>query len=141
MVGHGAKIKQNPGRLVMVGLWSIVFQLTVIAVNYCILQALHITTLTGWDLVYVIPVISVVSMLPVGINGYGLREGAYVVLLGLYQIPASTAFSASLLFVFLVSLCSLYGGYTWHNHFNKGENADGKVPSITNSPESDEVWE
>lgn len=141
MVRHGAKLKQKPGRLVRVGLWSVVFQLTVIGVNYCIFQALHVTALTWWDLIYVIPVISVVSMLPVGINGYGLREGAYVILLGSYQVPASTAFSASLLFVFLVSMCSLYGGYTWYKHLNKGEDADGKVPSITNSPGSDEVWE
>ncbi|NLL87252.1 MAG: flippase-like domain-containing protein [Syntrophomonadaceae bacterium] len=140
MVQHGAKFKNQPGRLAIVVILSVAFQLTVIGVNYCIFQALQVTALTWWDLVYVIPVVSVVSMLPVGINGYGLREGAYVVLLGLYQVPASTAFSASLLFVFLVSLCSLYGGYTWHNHL-KGEDTDVKVTSITNSPGSDEIWE
>lgn len=140
MVQHGAKLKHQSGKLVIVIILSVAFQLTVIGVNFCIFQALQITALCWWNLVYVIPVISVVSMLPVGINGYGLREGAYVVLLGFYQIPASTAFSASILFVFLVSLCSLYGGYTWYNHF-RGENADVKITSIKNSPGSDEIWE
>jgi len=96
-------------------------------VNFGCFQALHITALTGWDLLYVIPAISVAAMLPLGINGYGLREGAYVLLLGIYQVPASTAFIASLLFAFLVSLCSLYGGYTWFIHRSKGEIADVKV--------------
>lgn len=128
MAGHGIKLRHRPGRLVRVATLSAVFQLLVVAVNYCIFQALHVTALTWWDLIYVIPVISVAAMLPLGINGYGLREGAYVVLLGFYQIPASTALSCSLLFVFLVSLCSLYGGYTWYNHGSKGEITDVKVP-------------
>lgn len=127
MTQNGTKLRHHPTRLVMVGILSVAFQLAVIGVNYCIFQALHINGLSGWDLLYVVPVISVAAMLPLGINGYGLREGAYVVLLGLYQIPASTAFSASLLFVFLVSLCSLYGGYIWFNQRNKGEESDVKV--------------
>mgnify|MGYP002410220298 CR=1 FL=1 len=133
MAHHGIKLKYQPGRLALAGILSLAFQLAVIGVNYCIFQALHVTALSWWDLLYIIPVISVAAMLPLGINGYGLREGAYVVLLGVYQIPASTAFTASLLFVFLVSLCSLYGGYTWFNHRSKGEIADVKVQSVTNS--------
>ena len=133
MTAHGQKLKHQPSRLVRVGILSVAFQLAVVLVNYFIFRALQLTALTWWDLLYVIPVISVAAMLPLGINGYGLREGAYVALLGMYQVPASTALSASLLFVFLVSLCSLYGGISWLHCRIKGEFVDGKVQSSTNS--------
>jgi signal transduction histidine kinase len=86
MAVHGKTLRQQPGQLIKAGILSVAFQLTVVAVNFCIFQALNITGLTGWDLIYVIPVISVAAMLPLGINGYGIREGAYVVLLGLYNV-------------------------------------------------------
>jgi uncharacterized protein (TIRG00374 family) len=140
MIHHGSRLKYQPTLLTQVGMLSIIFQVVVVGVNYAIFRALHINGLTAWDLLYVIPVISVAAMLPLGINGYGLREGAYITMLGFYQIPASTAFSASLLFVFLVSLCSLYGGYIWFKHRTGGDFADVKTPSFPNRPGRDEVW-
>lgn len=141
MADHGKKLRYKSGRLVVVGILSLAFQIAVVGVNYCIFRSLNINVLSLWDLLYIIPVISVASMLPLGINGYGLREGAYVVLLGGYGVPAGTAFSASLLFVFLVSLCSLYGGYTWYNHRRKGDIADVEIQNVADSPGRDEVWE
>lgn len=121
MAGHGGKFGRQWRRLITVGALSVVFQVAVVAVNYCIFRSLGVKTLPFEDLLYIVPFISAVSMLPVGINGFGLREGAYVLTLAAYQIPAATAVSASLIFVFLVSLCSLYGAYTWHNRRRKGD--------------------
>lgn len=140
MAEHGKKYRQEWGRLVMAGVLSAAFQIAVVAVNYCIFRSLHINALSVGDMLYVIPVISVAAMLPLGINGYGLREGAYVALLAGYGIPAGTAFSASLLFVFLVSLCSLYGGCTWYNRHRKGDIANDEMRSVTDSAGRDEVW-
>ncbi|MBP7479156.1 MAG: hypothetical protein KA785_01795, partial [Spirochaetaceae bacterium] len=57
--------------------------------------------------------VSVLSMIPVGINGYGLREGSYVLLLAPYGVGADTAVSISILFALLVSIFSISGLFTW----------------------------
>lgn len=110
LAGHGEQMKRHWPLLLGVLLWSVVFQVLVVAVNYCIFRALHINMINWWDTVYIIPVTSVIAMIPVSINGFGVREGAYVKLLQGFQVSATMAFSCSLIFAFLVSLCSLYGG-------------------------------
>jgi rSAM/selenodomain-associated transferase 2 len=49
------------------------------------------------NLLWTFPVISLISAAPLTFAGTGLREGAALVLLGLYQIPAEDAVAASLL--------------------------------------------
>lgn len=110
MAAHGQEIRQHWLILMGVLILSVVFQLLVVAVNYCLFRALHVNAIGWWEACYIIPVTSVVALIPFSINGFGLREGAYVQLLQSYQVSPSMAFSCSLLFAFLVSLCSLYGG-------------------------------
>jgi len=63
--------------------------------------------------VFITSAVSVLSMIPVGINGYGLREGSYVLLLASYGVGADTAVSISILFALLVSIFSISGLFTW----------------------------
>lgn len=114
---HGTRLKGKWQMILLVILLSVLFQASVVAVNVAIFKALHITSISWPDALYLIPVTSVAAMLPIGINGYGVREGAYVALLANYQVAAGTAFAASLLFAFMVSLCSLYGAWTWLVHY------------------------
>lgn len=116
---HGNRIQGKGCQMIKVSLLSVFFQVAVVGVNYCIFQALHIESVGILDALYIVPLASVAAMLPVGINGYGLREGAYVALLGMYSINRGVAFVASLLFAFLVSLCSLYGAWVWLTHNSK----------------------
>jgi glycosyltransferase 2 family protein len=51
--------------------------------------------------------------LPLGINGYGIREGSYVAMLAPYGVSAVSAFASSIIFAFLISICSLWGGWVW----------------------------
>lgn len=140
MARHGTRLQANQTMLSGVLILSVVFQLMVVAVNYAIFKALGITSLDWWDVLYVIPITSVAAMLPVGINGYGVREGAYVSLLASYQVARGSAFTASLLFAFLVSLCSLYGGWTFMVHHRKEGNINVRTTSSPNSQGSHERW-
>lgn len=110
---HGRSLQGQGTVLLWVTLLSVGFQAAVVGVNYCIFQALNIKSVGSMDALYIIPLISVAAMLPFGINGYGIREGAYVALLSTYSVDRGTAFLVSLLFAFLVSLCSLYGAWIW----------------------------
>mgnify|MGYP000880630341 CR=1 FL=1 len=113
LLSHGLALRGQGKMIITVGCLSVLFQLTVVAVNYVIFRSLHVDSLGWWDLVYIIPAISAIAMIPIGINGYGIREGAYVLLLASYGVAGSAALGASLLFAVLVSFCSLYGGILW----------------------------
>lgn len=124
---HGQKVKKHPKAIVRALLWSVVFQVCVVGTNYAIFRSLNLETVNWFKSLYVVPATSVAAMLPLGINGYGVREGAYVLLLRPYNIPEVGAFTASILFAFLVSVCSLWGGWVWlrkdnRNSLNLGVN-------------------
>lgn len=106
-------IRQRPRDIIWVTLWSMVFQLCVGAVNYSIFRGLGVVQLNIAEVMYIIPATSVAAMLPLSINGYGLREGAYIALLAPYGVPKLEAFTVALLFGLLVSLLSLWGGWVW----------------------------
>lgn len=110
---HGQKIKKHPEAIVKALLWSVVFQLCVVGTNYAIFRSLNLETVSWFKSLYVVPATSVAAMLPLGINGYGVRDGAYVLLLRSYNVPEAGAFTASILFAFLVSVCSSWGGWVW----------------------------
>ncbi len=121
-LSHGHALRGQKKMIITVLFLSVLFQLTVVAVNYTIFRGLHVDLLSWWDLVFIIPAISAIAMVPLGINGYGIREGAYVLLLASYGVTGSEALGASLLFAVLVSFCSLYGGVLWL--VNRGTVAD-----------------
>ncbi|MBP1760689.1 MAG: hypothetical protein H6Q64_231 [Firmicutes bacterium] len=130
IAGHGTRFQGNIKAITGVILLSVLFQVAVVGVNHAIFQALHLSNL-GWPVaLYVIPATSVAAMIPVGINGYGIREGAYMTLLAGYGTAQGTAFAASLLFAFLVSICSLYGGLVWLMQRDKGGNQSAAIESI-----------
>ena len=118
-LSHGQAMRGQGKMVIKAGFLSVIFQLTVVAVNYAIFRSLHIELLGWWDLVYIIPAISAIAMIPIGINGYGIREGAYVLLLASYGVAGSAALAASLVFAVLVSFCSLYGGILWLGNRDK----------------------
>ncbi len=113
LLSHGQALRGQGKMIITVGCLSVLFQLTVVAVNYVIFRSLHVDSLGWWELVYIIPAISAISMIPIGINGYGVREGAYVLLLASYGVAGSAALGASLIFAILIGFCSLYGGILW----------------------------
>lgn len=116
----GEKVRAKPGLLGACFLWSVIFQLSNVAVNYVLLQGLALQTVGLWDVLVIVPATAVLAMIPVGINGYGLREGGYITLLAAYGVDSASAFSVSILFAFLVSACSLWGGLVWLRR-GKGE--------------------
>lgn len=92
---------------------SAVFQTVVAAVMQSVLYAFALTSVPFVDMLFITSASSVLAMIPAGINGYGLREGSYVLLLAPYGISADGAVSASLLFAFLVAAFSITGLFSW----------------------------
>ena len=64
-------------------------------------------------LLVIITIISVITMIPVSLNGLGVREVGYVFFFQSIGVPDGVALSVSLLFFFLVTISSLIGGIFW----------------------------
>ena len=61
----------------------------------------------------VIPIAHLLSSLPVTINGMGLREASYVVLLAGWGVAEEQALSMSLAYSFSLLLLGVIGGVIW----------------------------
>ena len=76
------------------------------------------------EILWLFPVISMISGLPVSVGGAGLREGAALVLLGFFQIPAEQAVAAAL-FVLAISFSwCLVGFWVWSRGERRHQEAD-----------------
>lgn len=102
--------RSRPGTILMVIGYSVIFQLSIVLINYYLLKAMKIDTVSLWQCVLIIPIISALSMIPISINGLGIREGSYVLLLTPLGVTSSQAITISLLFFLIVTVVSFIGG-------------------------------
>ncbi|OPX90783.1 MAG: hypothetical protein A4E53_00836 [Pelotomaculum sp. PtaB.Bin104] len=101
--------KRHPVIIFKVLLLSFLFQLTLVLSNYFIFQSIGANIPLLKHFLF-IPVIMAVSMIPLSINGLGIREGMYVMLYSYEGIEPAIALGCSLMFFMLVTLTSLAGG-------------------------------
>ncbi|HET9494422.1 MAG TPA: lysylphosphatidylglycerol synthase domain-containing protein, partial [Chloroflexia bacterium] len=90
-------------------LLAILFQLGVVATNYVLCLALGIP-LGFIDLLWVVAAASLLQSLPISIAGVGVREGAYVYILGSQGVDSASALALSLLVFGIQVLFALAGG-------------------------------
>ena len=102
-------LRKRPYTLVAVMLISIVYQGLAVMQVYVLALSLGIhVSLIYFFLIF--PVVIAVGMIPVSLNGIGVREGATVFLFGQVGVPATEAFSMSLLGLLVITVISLAGG-------------------------------
>ncbi|HEY2421233.1 MAG TPA: lysylphosphatidylglycerol synthase transmembrane domain-containing protein [Neobacillus sp.] len=91
---------------------SILFQMGLAWINHLLFLSfdIHIPFL---DMLMIITLISVITMLPISVNGLGVREGCYVLFFKGLGVSNEIALTVSLLFFILVSLSSLAGWIFW----------------------------
>lgn len=65
------------------------------------------------DAVAVVPVVLLIAMLPITMGGWGLREGAMVIGLGIVGVPAEAALAASILLGGMMAAVGVIGGAVW----------------------------
>ena len=88
---------------------SLFFHAVIVLINYAILEALGAHVSLAYCFL-VIPIILFITLLPVSINGLGIREWAYIYFFGRLGLSMAEAVAASLMFFFLLILVSLIGG-------------------------------
>lgn len=65
------------------------------------------------DCILLVPPVILVTVVPISIAGWGVREGAMVVAFGFINVPASAAFAVSVLFGLTLAAASLPGALLW----------------------------
>jgi uncharacterized protein (TIRG00374 family) len=106
-------LKRQPRALLVNLLLSLLFQIIVAMVVASIMGGLGLVIPGLFDLFFITAAASVLAMAPVGLNGYGLREGAYILLLRPFGYTVASALTVSILFGIFVSIFSLSGGILW----------------------------
>lgn len=73
--------------------------------------AVQITNLSYIIVLLLLAAVNVAQFVPLSINGWGIREGTLIVMLGLYGVSAERAILLSLLIVFSSFVLAVLGGY------------------------------
>jgi uncharacterized membrane protein YbhN (UPF0104 family) len=100
---------KSPWSLFKSILISFAFQFLIIAIH--ILIGLSLDLGISWKYyLFVIPLVTAASMLPVSFSGLGIREGAYVYFLSLINISQPKALTFAFGWFFIVLVSGLLGG-------------------------------
>jgi uncharacterized protein (TIRG00374 family) len=89
--------------------WALLLQINVILYYFLIGRALHLD-IQFIDYFIFIPIVLVIQIIPITINGLGLREGSYIEIFKYYGILPQTAVSFSLVDVAFNLVLGLIGG-------------------------------
>ena len=95
--------------LLNASLLSLLFQVMLILVYYFLSLSLHVNLPVGYFFLLV-PMVTAAAMIPLSLNGLGIREGVSVLLFSRVGITNAEAFSISLTILFVGLLTGLIGG-------------------------------
>jgi uncharacterized protein (TIRG00374 family) len=109
IVGALAMYWRSPSSIVLSLLLSVVFQLAWTCIMWIIFSSFNITV-PFVVLLWIVALVNAIMFLPISIGGLGVREGALVLLLGLYGAPPHRVMAASLTYFALGTIFALVGG-------------------------------
>jgi len=119
----GALLWSNPKAALKAATAATIVHLCLSMVMVFNLKAVSMASFTWWNVLWIFPVISMVSALPVSIAGAGLREGTALLLLGLYYIPGEDAVTASLLTLGVYFSWAFVGLVVWQREEGRQQKA------------------
>lgn len=103
---------RTPGHLARVGTSSLAIQL----INWGVLVAIALALpmdVPAAALMTAYGLTTLATLAPVSINGLGVREGGYVLLLGMAGVPAEQALGFGALWFAVYTVAALVGGVAW----------------------------
>lgn len=117
-------VRSLRGLAIFLGLSLIIHSLNV-AIIYFLALGLAID-LTFWHCLLLVPPVMFLSTLPISVAGWGVREGAMIIALGLVGVAPAQSVALSICFGLGVLAISLPGGLLWLIH--RGDYASAPSP-------------
>ncbi len=102
------RFRDRPGALASCFGGALVVQTLIIGFYLAVAHGLHIP-ITVWDLAVIVPLSLAVQMLPLSVNGFGIREATFSFYFTRLHLPIESAVLLSLVAAALVLLFSLSG--------------------------------
>ena len=103
-----ARFRASPGALAGCFTGAVIVQMLLVGFHFAIVYALDMP-ITFWDLAVIVPISFIIQMLPVSLNGYGVREATFAFYFSRLGVPISSALLVSLMATGLMMLFSLSG--------------------------------
>lgn len=92
-------------------LLNLISWINVYAVMFCVGKSLEIN-LPFFYFLAILPIGTLIAMIPITVNGFGTREASLIKLFGFFGIGAAKVFSMSLINIFISGILpSLFGGF------------------------------
>lgn len=101
--------RKRKGALGKAFFWAALLQINVIIHYYLIGEALHLD-IAILDYFIFIPIVHLILLIPITINGLGLREGAYLEIFRYYGISSAAAISFSWIDMAFMLIVGILGG-------------------------------
>ena len=111
-----ARFRDRPGVLMSCFGVAVFVQMLGVVFYVTVAYALGVN-ITPWDLAVIVPISIVVQMVPVSVNGFGVREATFSFYFTRVGLPIESALLVSLVATALVMLFSLTGAAVW---FSRG---------------------
>lgn len=103
-----SEYRNAPGALFTALLLSMCFNMLGFFSYFLLITALHLDV-SFYELLFIMPIISLITNIPISINSWGIREGAFVLLFGQIGLSIDQAMAAALLGRALLVIASLSG--------------------------------
>jgi uncharacterized membrane protein YbhN (UPF0104 family) len=97
-----------PGALASSALGAVMVQALLVAFYAAVARGLHIPV-SPWHLAVMVPVSFIVQMIPISVNGFGVREATFVAFFALAGLPAEAAMLLSFMGTAVIMAWSLAG--------------------------------
>ena len=107
-----ARFRTRPGAIARCFTGAVMVQATIVMFFTAVAHALHVPV-GPWDLAVVVPLSFVVQMLPVSVNGFGVREATFSFYFTRIGLSMESALLVSLVATGLGMLVSLLGAAIW----------------------------
>ena len=91
---------------------SFVNQIIISLVMFLLLRALG-GNIDFFAVVFVLPIVLLISMIPISLAGWGIREGGMVLVFALLGVPKEISLGASIIFGICFFLSTLPGAFLW----------------------------
>lgn len=114
LTGALARFRDEPGALLGCFGGALFVQASMVLFYFAVAYALHLDV-TMWDLGVIVPISFIVQLLPVSINGFGVREATFSLYFSRIGLPIESAVVMSLVAQALLMVFSLSGAavYVW----------------------------
>ena len=121
------RLRSRPVALVWCFAGGVLVQLTLVAFYAAVARGLSIP-ITLPQLAVLVPLSFIVQMVPVSVNGFGVREATFTAYFAYVGLPAESALALSLIGAALVMLFSLSGAATYVGRGTRATDDNAAIP-------------